>query len=145
MFPVVLMLLGAGPVSRPAVDTDAMREAMEASRLDDADEGYCPAAAYAHFLAARISHYEGDERAALGDLRQALATDEGDPYLITALAEQHARVGELTQAERLLRPLLVEQPRYYRGNLLMGRVLIETHKPLRAKTFLKRAASAKPD
>ena len=136
---------GVGPEPRPAVDTDAMREAMAASKPDPADEGYGPAAAYSHFLKARLAHHQGDARGAVDSLRLALATDEGNPYLTSALAEQYARIGELAQAERLLRVLVGHQPRYYRAHVLLGRILLEMRKPARAKVHLKKAQGLRPD
>jgi tetratricopeptide (TPR) repeat protein len=121
-----------------------MREAMEASRpADNADDG-SPAAAYHHFLKGRLAHYRGDDRASLDALRLALATDEGNPYLTAALAEQHARLGELAMAERLLKSLLAVKPSYYRAHLLMGRVSMEMRKLAKAKFHLKRAQSLRP-
>ncbi len=82
---------------RPAVDVQAMHEAMESN--DGPAEGYPSAASYAHFLQARLLHHEGDHKSALDELRLALASDDGNPYLLTQIAEEYARLSELERAE----------------------------------------------
>ena len=55
---------------------------------------------YAHYLRARVAEDSGDHRRALDELRLALATDEGNPFLTTELAKQYARLSELDRAEQ---------------------------------------------
>lgn len=142
--PLAALLLTASPVShaRRHVDRDAMNEAIEAA---DADDDYASAAAYAHFLASRVAHNAGDHRGAISELRLALASDDGEPYLLTALAEEYARAMELGRAKRILSDVVQARPAYFPAQLLLGRVLYELHEPARALTHLRRAAALRPD
>lgn len=127
--------------ARPRVDRQAMTEAMRAV----ADESYFgSSASYAHFLRARLEHQKGDHRRALRELRLALASDDGSPYLLTAIAEQYVRLGDLVRAERELRKVIETNASYYAAQLLMGRVLYEAHKLTRARVHLKRAIELSP-
>ncbi|MBI3182177.1 MAG: tetratricopeptide repeat protein [Myxococcales bacterium] len=119
-----------------------MREAMSSG----AAEGEEPSssAAFAHFLRSRLAHHEGDHRRALDELRLALASDDGNPFLLTALAEEHARLSDLDRAERELRRVIERHPDYHPAQLLMGRVLYEAQKVTRAKVHLARAIKLKP-
>ena len=88
----------AAPSARPPIDESAMREAIESSQARE--EPYASSASYAHYLRARIAHLSGEHRRALDELRLALATDPGNPFLVTSLAEEYARLSELDRAER---------------------------------------------
>lgn len=132
----------AAPPKRPAVDLQAMQEAMGTA---DSVVQYPSAASYAHFLRARLSHHEGDHRAALDELRLALASDDGNPFLITELGEQYARLSELERAEAQLKRVLDKTPDYAPAQLLMGRVLYEAQKTTRAKVHLTRAIKLRPN
>jgi tetratricopeptide (TPR) repeat protein len=142
----VLLATNAGPQEvserRPKVDTEAMREAM--SPQAEATERYASAASYAHFLRARLHHHQGEHRKALDELRLALATDDSNPYLMTELAEQHARLGELDRAEAALRKVIDRRPGYAPAQLLMGRVLYEANRFTRARAHLQRAIRLNP-
>lgn len=74
-----------------------MSEAIRASLSED--EGYASSASYAHFLASRMAAEGGDHRGAIQQLQLALATDQGNAFLITALAEEHFIVSEGKKAQ----------------------------------------------
>ena len=139
---VLALTAWADKPKRPAVDLSAMREAMGAP----AEVGirYPSAASYAHFLKARLAHHDGDHRQALDELRLALASDDANPYLMTQLAEQFARSGELDKAEGQLRRVVERDPDYQPAHLLLGRVLYEGQKTARARQHLTRAIRLKP-
>ncbi|MEW5740993.1 MAG: tetratricopeptide repeat protein [Myxococcota bacterium] len=133
--------LSAGQPGRPAVDLSAMREAMGSPD----DQGVYPSAAsYAHFLKARLAHHDGSHRVALDELRLALASDDSNPFLMTELAEQYARLSELDRAEQQLKRVVERFPDYAPAQLLMGRVLYEANKTTRARAHLARAIKLKP-
>lgn len=133
--------LSAGQPRRPAVDFQAMREAMGTQQ----DQGVYPSAAsYAHFLKARLAHHDGAHRVALDELRLALASDDSNPYLTTELAEEYARLSELDRAEQQLKRVVERYPEYAPAQLLMGRVLYEANKTTRARAHLARAIKLKP-
>lgn len=133
--------LSAGEPHRPAVDVSAMREAM--GSRDDQDV-YPSAASYAHFLKARLAHHDGVHRIALDELRLALASDDANPYLMTELAEEFARLSELDRAEQQLKKVVEKYPDYAPAQLLMGRVLYEANKTTRARAHLARAIKLRP-
>ncbi len=141
----LLLLVGlsaaAAPPKRPKVDREAMKEAISAG---GEREDFSSPASYAHFLLARRYHHAGDHRAAVNELRLALATDEGNPYLLTQLGEEYARLGELAKAEAELRRAVEVSPRYYPAHVLLGRVLLQAGKHSRAKMHLRRAVMLKP-
>lgn len=145
MFAVLVtaaVLVAPPPPKRPAVDLAAMKEAM--SSAQEPDERFASAASYAHFMRARLAHYEGDHRLALDELRLALASDDANPFLLTQLAEQYARLTELERAELTLKRALEKNANYHPAQLLMGRVLYEGQKVTRAKAHLQRAIKLKP-
>lgn len=131
----------AAPAKRPAVDLSAMREAMSSGRLE---ESFASSSSYAHFLNARLAHHEGDHPRAVDELRLALATDDQNPFLLTTLAEEHARLGDLPKAEHVLKRVIERQAGYHPAQLLMGRVLLEGHRLTRARLHLKRAIKLAP-
>ncbi len=133
----------AGQPRRPAIDVSAMREAMGLT-ADERGAPYPSAASYAHYLRARLAHHEGDHRVALDELRLALASDDGNPYLMTELAEQFARAADLDRAEGQLKRVIERHPDYAPAQLLMGRVLFEGHKTTRARAHLARAIKLRP-
>lgn len=133
----------AAPPKRPAVDLQAMREAMGTPA--DASTQFPSAASYAHFLRARLSHHEGNHRSAMDELRLALASDDANPYLLTQLAEQYARTSELERAEAQLKRVIDRHPDYASAQLLMGRVLYEAQKTTRARAHLNRAIKLRPN
>jgi tetratricopeptide (TPR) repeat protein len=135
--------VGAGPVRKPRVDEAAMNEAIRATLRSD-DEGYASSAAYAHFLAARLAHHEGEHRRSVESLQLALISDPEDAYLITSLAEEYARLGDMDHAERELRRVIERAPNYHPAHLLMSRVLLETKRYTRARVHLKRAMRLRP-
>jgi tetratricopeptide (TPR) repeat protein len=139
---LVLAWTGSSPARRPPVDRQAMREAMRASL--ESGENVASSASYAHFLKARLAHHQGEHRRSIDELRLALVTDEGNPYLLTRLAEQYARLGDLARAERTLRQVIDGAPSYAPGQLLMGRVLAESGKASRARIHLRRAIKLDP-
>jgi tetratricopeptide (TPR) repeat protein len=132
----------AAPARRPAVDKQAMREAMSSSFGED--EYYGSSASYAHFLRSRLAHHDGDHRRALDELRLALASDDGNPFLMTAAAEELARLSDLDRAERELRRVIERMPTYHPAQLLMGRVLFEGGRYTRARVHLLRAIKLRP-
>jgi tetratricopeptide (TPR) repeat protein len=142
---LALALLSAAPglrladSHRPAVDVSAMREAMEAE-----PGSFASAAAYAHFLLARMAHHAGDERRVVDELRLALSTDERDVYLRVALGEAYARLQDWTHAEAEARVVLERHPDEYPAELLLARVLYETRQFPRARSVLKRAQAQRP-
>lgn len=145
----LLVLLGfqvaeaqAKAPARPRVDTEAMREAM--SPMQEPSDRFASAASYAHFLMARLRHHAGDHRAALDELRLALASDDGNPFLMTAMAEQYARLSDLDRAEHQLRRVIDRNPGYQPAQLLMGRVLYEANRLTRARAHLGRAIRLRP-
>lgn len=131
----------AAPPQRPAVDEKAMREAM--SKAEE-QEVFPSAASYSHFLRARLAHDNGDHQGALDELRLALASDDTNPFLMTELAEELARLSELGRAEYELKQVVQRYPKYEPAHLLLGRVLYEANKPLGARAHLLRAISLKP-
>jgi tetratricopeptide (TPR) repeat protein len=131
----------AGQAGRPAVDRSAVQEAMDSP----ADQNVYPSAAsYAHFLKARLAHHNGAHREALDELRLALASDDSNPFLMTELAEQFARLSDLDRAEAELKRVLEKYPTYAPAQLLMGRVLYEANKMTRARAHLARAIKLRP-
>jgi len=141
LLPLVALTAAAAPPKRPKVDREAMREAINAG--GDREDFSSPAS-YAHFLLARRYHHAGDHRAAVDELRLALATDEGNPYLLSQLGEEYARLGELAKAETELRRAVEVSPQYYPAHVMLGRVLLEAKKYPRAKLHLRRAVRLKP-
>lgn len=107
-------------------------------------ERFSSAASYAHYLKARLLHHDGDHRGALDELRLALASDDQNPFLMTELAEEHARLGELDRAEVQLNKVLDKYPNHAAAQLLMGRVLFEGQKIVRARAALRSAIKLKP-
>ena len=95
---------------RPVVDLQAMHEAMSTSQ--EPDDRFASAASYAHFMRARLAHHDGDHRLALDELRLALASDDANPFLLTQLAEQYARLTELERAELTLKKALERNANY---------------------------------
>lgn len=150
---VVSVLLGvlvargavAAPApKRPRVDREAMREAMDAAASEPEEEAFSSSASYANYLQSRLLHHAGDHRGAVDALRLALATDDGHPLLLTRLAEEYARLGDLEKAERELRKAVERTPAYYPAHVLMGRVLLESGRFTRARMHLRRAVALKP-
>jgi tetratricopeptide (TPR) repeat protein len=139
---VVEVVADAAPPKRPAVDLQAMQEAMRTSA--DSTNQFPSAASYAHFLRARLSHHEGNHREAMDELRLALASDDANPFLLTQLAEQYARTSELERAEAQLKRVIDRHPDYAAAQLMMGRVLYEAHKTTRARVHLARAIKLRP-
>lgn len=147
--PLLALLLATSPAQaatpsragRPHVDLEAMHEAIDAG---SSEVKYASAAAYAHFLASRMAHQDGDRPQAIAELRLALASDDGEPYLVTALAEEYARAMELERANRLLSELVRRHPRYVPAQLLLGRVLYALHRPKAAVPHLKQAIALAP-
>ncbi|WP_315967317.1 tetratricopeptide repeat protein [Corallococcus exiguus] len=136
---------GAAPARKapaPHVDREAMREAMDSSDRDD--EPSASSASYAHYLQARLMHLEGNHRASVDELRLALATDDGNPTLLTQLGEEYARLGDLERAERELRRAVEKAPTHYAAHVLLGRVLLESGRTARAKQHLRRAVALRP-
>ncbi|HMK73033.1 MAG TPA: tetratricopeptide repeat protein [Myxococcaceae bacterium] len=146
MVPSLLLALAVSTVpaprlaaARPPVDVAAMREAMEPGTAR-----FASAAAYAHFLRARLAHLAGDERRTVDELRLALATDEKDPYLGVALGEAYARLQDWAHAEARARSVLERNPNHFGGQLLLARVLYETHQFPRARAVLQHAVLLRP-
>lgn len=143
LVPLVLApLVAAAPPKRPPVDVQAMQEAMGGAQ--ESSVQYPSAASYAHFLRARLAHHEGDHRGAMDELRLALASDDGNPFLLTELGEQYARMSELERAEAQLKRVIDRNPDYAPAQLLMGRVLYEAQKTTRARAHLSRAIKLRP-
>ncbi len=116
-----------------------MREAM------DAEPGtFASAAAYAHFLLARLAHQQGDERQAVNELRLALATDERNPYLLVALGEAYVRLEDWPRAEAQAHAVLDRHPDDFAAELLLARVLYEGHQFPKARALLRRAQAQRP-
>lgn len=142
----VVSALGTGPgvveKRRPKVDPAAMAEAIADSR-PEVDRHVSPAS-YAHFLRARLLHNQGDHRRAAQELQLALATDEGNSFLLTLLAEEYARLSDMDKAERELRRVIERTPDYYPAQLLIGRLLLEGQRLTRAKLHLRRAIALRP-
>ncbi|QDF06134.1 tetratricopeptide repeat protein [Myxococcus xanthus] len=132
----------AAPSRRPRVDPEAMREAIDAGATDEGR--YASSASYTNYLQSRLKHHSGDHRGAVDALRLALATDDGNPLLLTRLGEEYARLGDLTRAERELRRAVLRAPAYYPAHVLLGRVLTESKRFARARLHLRRAVSLKP-
>jgi len=131
----------AAATSRPRPDPGALRDAQQAAAQG---REVSSSAAYAHFLNARLAVGAGDDRAALDQLRLALASDPANPYLLTSLAEALARMDEHAEARRILERLLAASPGDARAHLLLGRVLHESgHR--RAAHHLSRARALVPD
>ena len=121
---IALCLAAAHPVHR-GVDVSAMEDAIAASNQV---EDFASSAAYAHFLSAQLATEAGQPLKASEELRLALASDPGDPYLLTSLADAEARSGKLGQARRLLGSLVRRFPGRLRAHLLLGRVLLDLHR-----------------
>ncbi len=134
--------LAAAPPRRPRVDQEAMREAIDAAATDEGH--YASSASYTNFLQSRLRHNVGDHRGSADALRLALATDDGNPLLLTRLGEEYARMGDLTRAERELRRAVLRSPAYYPAHVLLGRVLLESKRFARARLHLRRAMTLKP-
>src|SRR5262249_12087679 len=107
-------------------------------------EDFASSAAYAHYLKSRLHHQEGDSKKAIEELRLALATDDGNPFLLTALAEEYARSSDLSRAETELKKVISLHPRYQPAQLLLGRVLYEGRKLSRAQISLRKAIKLRP-
>lgn len=120
-----------------------MRDAMRATEASGED--YASSSSYAHFLRSRLLHYEGEHHESLDELRLALVSDEGNPFLLTSLAEEYARLGDLSRAEQTLKRVLESAPKYARAHFLLGRVLTEGRKLGRARVHLKRAIQLSPE
>jgi len=142
---LLLAVLSAAPgvrtadAHRPAVDVSAMREAMQAE-----PGTFASAAAYAHFLLARIAHHAGDEKHVVDELRLALATDERNPYLQVALGEAYVRLQDWPRAEAQARAVLDRHPEDFAAELLLARVLYEVHQFPKARAVLRRAQAQRP-
>jgi tetratricopeptide (TPR) repeat protein len=102
------------------------------------------AASYAHFLYSRLLHQQGAHRRALDELRLGLATDDGNPFLMTVMAEEYARLSELERATAQLQKVIEQSPDYAPAQLLLGRVLLEANHGARAKVHLQRAIRLRP-
>jgi tetratricopeptide (TPR) repeat protein len=139
---VVVALAVAAPAWGQGPDLEAMREAMSEGAPEPT---HAPAASYAHFLAARLAHQEGRPKEAAAQLQLALATAGGNPFLRTELAEELARLGEWRRARRELEDVLQGWPRYGPALMLLGQIWAEQHEPLKARTYLKRAARLDPE
>ncbi|MBM7115625.1 tetratricopeptide repeat protein [Archangium primigenium] len=142
----LLVLLGwaATAMSAPRrapVDRTAMREAIAAAAVTDKQVS---PASYAHDLRAQLLSLEGRHHEAADALRLALATDEGNPYLLTHLGEEYSLVGDLVRAEAELRRVVALHPRYYPGRMVLARVLLEARRPARAEVQLRQAIRLKP-
>jgi tetratricopeptide (TPR) repeat protein len=107
-------------------------------------EDFASSASYAHYLRSRIAHDAGEHKVAIDELRLALVTDEANPFLVTELAEEYARLSELDRAERELRRVIERSPSYQRAQLLMGRILLESQKFTRARFHLRKAIGLRP-
>jgi tetratricopeptide (TPR) repeat protein len=140
--PALVVGCAAGPANRPKVDESAMREAMEGANRRE--ERQASSGSFAHFLRAKVAEDAGDHRGALDELRLALATDEGNPFLTTELVKQYARLSELDKAEHELKVLLERHPNYAPAQLLMGKILFEAHKASPAIIHLRRAIQLNP-
>src|SRR5512140_391812 len=136
----VLLLAGlsaaAAPPKRVKVDREAMREAIDAGQEP---EEFASPASYSHFLQAQLLEISGSHRAAVDELRMALAAAEGNPYLLTQLAQEYARLGDLSKAEAELRKAVELSPQYYPAHVLIGRVQMEEGHYPKAKLQLRRA------
>src|SRR5258708_1499776 len=128
---------------RPGVDVAAMQEAMRTSNEEAPD--YPSSAAYAHYLAAKVASEEGDHKRAIQELRLALASDDGEPALVTALAEEYATVSEPQRALRELSALFQHSNRYAPAHVLMGRILLEEKKYAASAEHLGRAIKLRPE
>ena len=137
---LVVLSAGAAP-RRPRVDESAMREALEATGPVG---GFASAGAYHHFLRSRLFHNAGNHKQAADELVLALATEPGNVYLETSLAEEYIRLTDYDRAERLLKFTLDARPNSYPAHLLMGRALLETKKLDRARVSLRRAVKLRP-
>ena len=146
-FWVVRGLLATGAAAaasdRPAVDVPAMQEAMRSSKEDLLD--YPSSAAYAHYLAARVASEEGDHRRAIQELRLALASDDGEPALVTSLAEEYVTVSEPDRALQELSRLLQHASGYAPAHVLMGRILLEQKKYASSAEHLNKAIKLRPE
>ncbi|HZH04390.1 MAG TPA: tetratricopeptide repeat protein, partial [Myxococcaceae bacterium] len=131
----------AASPQRPKVDTDAMNEAMVSAESDGPSAS---SSAYAHYLRAMEASFDGDARTAVNELRLSLVTDDSNPFLLTALAEQHVRLSESARAERELSRALALHPGYAPAHRLLGRLLYETRKPGGAQGALRRAIALDP-
>lgn len=142
----VSILLVSAPVgaagARPAADPAAVKEAIRASQ--ESGENFASSASYAHFLKARLLSNAGKHRLALNELRLALVTDEGNPYLVVAVAEEYARAGDLDRAEKTLQKLLETANAYAPAHLALGQVLAEGGKRERARVHLNKAVRLAP-
>ncbi|HYV44847.1 MAG TPA: tetratricopeptide repeat protein [Myxococcaceae bacterium] len=142
LFAAVVFGCAAGPPpKRPKVDLSAMQEAMNAASIE---EDFASSASYAHYLQSRLRHQEGDSKKAIEELRLALATDGGNPFLLTALAEEYARASDLPRAEVELKKVISLHGRYQPAQLLLGRVLYEGRKFSRAQIALRKAIKLRP-
>jgi tetratricopeptide (TPR) repeat protein len=144
-FAALVVLLAAGCAAakpKPKPDRAAIRDAVRAH--GELEGRYASAAAYAHFLRARLYHHGGQHRRALDELRLALATDEGSPWLLTRIGEEYARLGELGRAERALQAALQSDGAHAPAHLMLARVLAETHRLAQARTHVRRAIRLSP-
>src|ERR1700694_2798704 len=141
---VLALMVGcaAGPGNRPKVDRSAMQEAIESANRPE--ERHVSSGSYAHYLRAKVASDAGDHRRALDELRLALATDEGNPFLTTELAKQYARLSELDRAEHEMKVLLERHPNYAPAQLMMGKILFESRKAAASAVHLRRAIKLNP-
>ncbi|MFL5321851.1 MAG: tetratricopeptide repeat protein [Myxococcaceae bacterium] len=142
LFAATASLAGQSRPLRPPVDEQAMREAIKSSA--EVEEDFASSASYAHFLRSRMFHFQGESRKALDELHLAVASDESNPFLQVAIAEEYARLSDLDHAEKELKKVIDQSPNYFPAQLMMGRVLMEGHKYTRARMHLRRAIKLKP-
>ncbi len=127
---------------RQAVDAEAMNEAIASS--SEGGPRYPPASAYAHFLLAMDASLKGEPARAVEALRESLASDDGHPFLLAALAEQWIKLQKPLLAERELKRALELSPGYAPAQRLWGRLLYEGRYLAAARTHLLRAVTFDP-
>ena len=80
----------------------------------------------------------------IDELRRRIERDPGS-RLFAQLAEEHRKAGEHAEAIRVARAGLVQHPAYPSARLTLGRALLDSGDPARARVELETALRDAPD
>lgn len=87
----------------------------------------------------------GRPEEALAEIEAAMAISPAEASAREALAELRLAQGELSSAEKLARELVAETPEAPAPNLLLGRILLQSHRAAEALPVLRRARTGNPN
>ncbi len=134
----------AAPADRPAVDVEAMREAMGVAAASATPESYSSPLAYHHYLEAQLAEARDDLATAIVALRTAAVFDPESAELQLSLGWLLARSGRLDQAEVTARQAIHLDPDRGEAHLLLGKVLSVRQRRLEAVAALERSIALAP-